>query len=456
MRWRVKPALIPSLSLPRIARPLLLIMTALLLFDAPIQAQSVSNLQKQLQRAIKNEDYDVVDNVLMRLGNSDDPKAAKVIVAALGILPLGEGLEAAIDALAALGSENVSDTFEKLLKKRRLDDTVGAVIVNVASKFDDEQSEEWLLDCLNRGSDFVVRNTIPAVVERKSKNAIPVLIDRLDKVGFAPSTESYQTRDALVALTGRDFDNTEDWRKWWSANQDSIDPKNLDKAEGMTGVERKLPGGYRPPQFFGVEILSNHVVFVVDTSGSMELWDKDESGGDEGNWRARRRIARVKKQLQETIEKLPESAHFNIIAFSDSVKRFQKKTVPASRKWKKKGLDFVTGMQANGATFTDDAMKAAFEEHDVDTIVLLSDGAPTRMGKKSRILMRQILEQVHKANILAKATLHVFGFTGEGEMPPGRQRPPPAPDDEDIEPEEFEEFLQKLATENGGKFTKIA
>ncbi len=444
---------------PRVLRFVVLssvIFFAVFLFAGILEAQSVSQLSKQLQFAIKKEDYATVTTVLGQLGASGDEKAATVIIGALGTLPLGEGMEAAIEALIELGPENVASTFEKLLKKKQLDDTVGAVIVTVASKFKDDKSETWLLDCLERGSNFVTRNAVPAVVERKSKNAIPVLIDRLEKVGFSPSTESYQLRDALVALTANDFEGIEDWRQWWEVNQASIDPKNLDKdSGGTTGVARKLPGGYRLPEFFGVEILSNRVMFVVDTSGSMQLWDKDKNGGDGGDWRKRRRMVRVQEQLKKVISDLPDTAFFNIIAFSDSVKRFQNQTVPANKSWKKKGLAFVEGMQPNGATFTDDALVAAFEEHELDTIVLLSDGAPSRQGQKSRDLMAKILEQVHKANLLAKATLHSFGFTDEGELPPGQQKPKPGPDDEKLTPQDFEEFLTKLAVENGGKFTKI-
>ena len=434
---------------------LLLIVPLCIVMMAPsLEAQSVKTLQKELQRAIKKEEFDKLPDIIRRLGETGDEKAAKVLVAAIGILPEGWGVEEAINALIALGSENVESSFKKLVKKKRIDDTVGAVVVAVAEKFDDEASEEWLVACLEKGTDFVARSAVPAVVARKSKLAIPALIDLLERLGFQPSTASYRVRDALVALTGQDFESIEDWRKFWKANEASLDPKNLDQ-DGPTGVARKMPGTYKPPTFFDVEILSNRVVFVVDVSGSMQLWDKDASGGDGGDWKKRKRIVRLQKQLTEVVEKLPESAEFNIIAFSDWTKRFEKKPVRATRKVKKKALEFIRGLRPSGATFTDDALVEALAEAQVDTIVLLTDGVPSRMGQKSRDLMASIPERIKRLNFLSKVIIHTFGFIGEGELPPGTPSAPPNPDDENLTPEEFEEFLRKIAEQNGGKFSKV-
>ena len=187
----------------------------------------------------------------------------------------------------------------------------------------------------------------------------------------------------------------------------------------------------------------------------MDLWDKDSTGGDGGDWEKRKRIHRLKKQLTEVVEKLPESAFFNIIAFSDWTKRFEKKPVPANRKSKKKALEFIRGMRPGGATFTDDALVEALAEPHADTIVLLTDGVPSRMGQKSRDLMASIPERIKRLNFLSKVIIHTFGFIGEGELPPGTQPRPPSPDDENLTPEEFEEFLRKLAEQNGGKFEKV-
>ena len=435
-------------------RLLLLACLGLILVTPALEAQSVKVLQKELQHALKKEEYDKLPDIMRRLGDSGDEKAAKVLVASIRVFPDGHGVEAAIAALIKLGPEKVGPTFKSLVKKSRIDDTIAAVVVAVTSEFEDEASEEWLVACLEKGSALVQRSAVPAVVARRSKLAIPVLIDLLDKLGFQPSTASYRVRDALVALTGRDFESIEDWNKFWKANEASVDPKSLDDG-GTTGVARKKPGSYTPPTFFDVEILSNRVVFVVDVSGSMQLWDKDASGGDGGDWKKRKRIVRVQKQLTEVVEKLPESAYFNIIAYSDWTKRFEKKPVRATRKVKKNALEFIRGLRPSGATFTDDALVEALAEQQVDTIVLLTDGVPSRMGQKSRDLMESIPERIHRLNFLSKVIIHAFGFIGEGELPPGSSPPPPNPDDENLTPEEFEAFLRKIAEQNGGKFTKV-
>lgn len=427
-------------------------------FSGAIEAQSVSQLGRVITKAAKKQDYDTIKEALGKLGDTGDKKAAGVIVKSLGLVPIAEIFDAAVDALVVLGSENVGPTFEKLMKKKRPDSTPLVVIVSVAEKMDDDTSEDWILTCLEKGDNFVARNAIPVLEKRRSKKAIPILIDMLEKVGLDPSTESYRVRDALVSLTGYDFDSIEDWRNFWETRKDTLDPKNLDKEfEGPTGLARKMPGTYKPPEFFGVEILSNRIVFVVDVSGSMNLWDKTEDGGGEENWRERRRMTRVKEQMKAVVSKMPPKSTFNIIRYSDSVVGWQKKgAVPASAKFKKSALKWIDGMNPTGATWTDRGLERAFQEKDVDTIILLSDGAPTRLGEKSKALMEQIHEQVTKMNKLAKVTLHTFGFVGEPEYPPG-QSPPSGGGggDEDLKPEDFENFLRKLAEDNDGKFTAI-
>ena len=424
----------------------------------PAEAQSVSSLGKAIARAAKKEDYDTIKEALGRLGKTDDKKAAGVIVKTLGLVPIAEIFDAAVEALVELGSEKVAPTFEKLLKKKRPSDIPLLVIVSVAEKMNDDVSEGWVFICLEKGGNRVARSAVPVLVERKSKEAIPVLLDLLEKVGLDPSTESYRVRDALVALTGFDFDSIEDWRSFWETRKDTLDPKNLDKEfEGPTGLQRKLPGTYEPPEFFGVKILSNRVVFVVDVSGSMNWWDELPDGSGEEIWRDRRRMTRVIKQLREVVTKMPSQSLFNIVRYSDSVRAWQDRgVVPANAKFKKSALKFIDAMQPGGGTHTDSALERAFEEQDVDTIILLSDGAPSRSGAKPKEMMADILQQVAKMNKLANVTLHTFGFVGEAKLPPGVKRGKSSkPDEDDPTPEDFEKFLRQLAEDNGGKFNAI-
>ena len=194
-------------------------------------------------------------------------------------------------------------------------------------------------------------------------------------------------------------------------------------------------------------------MFVIDTSGSMQLWDpgKGESGGS-AQWRERQRIVRVKKQLSRAISELKKSSKFNIIGFSNRILEFSPKKgiLPAAPGPKKKAIKWVSGLQALGLTHTDDAMKAAFKDKKIDTIMLLSDGAPTRQGGNSNQIIQQILRDVKKWNKIRKVKIYTFGFEGPGKFPPnsGQQGQPGSS-------QAFSDFLKKLSGENGGTHTSI-
>ncbi|MCA8963190.1 MAG: hypothetical protein KDC38_21860, partial [Planctomycetes bacterium] len=94
-----------------------------------------------------------------------------------------------------------------------------------------------------------------------------------------------------------------------------------------------------------------------------------------------------------------------------------------------------------------------FETPEIDTIVLLSDGCPSKAGHKWKELIEKILVDVPKWNALPKIEIDTFGFEGEGELPPGQQRGKPDP--EDPKPEDLIAFLKKLAEDSGGKYTPV-
>lgn len=421
------------------------------------EAINVSKAKAAIQAAEKAKDYGQIRDILAQLGASEDEKAVLLILDTLVRVPIEEVNEAAVAAFVALGSERCAKTFDKLFKSKKLDVRVLVVVLASAEKMNDARSEAWLVKAIESGEYFLYRTAVPVLVERRSKLAIPALIDLLEKVGYHPSTESYQVRDALLALTGLDMESVEDWRGFWAESGETFDPKNVGKESGTTGVARTKPKGFKHPKFFDVEVLSNRVVFVVDVSGSMKLWDAEAAGVGEGpEHRTKERLARLKFQLEQAVTDLPEYATFNVIAYSGSNKAFNPEAVPATAQWKKKAIEFVRNLKADGATHTDDAMKLAFEDTEVDTIFLLTDGFPTRMDRKSKELIEEILEDTRKRNRVARVKIFTLGFENEGSRPPGYPAPrPPGKDDEVLTPQDLVDFLKKLAEENGGTYSPV-
>ncbi len=419
---------------------------------ASVQSSDVESLGKELQRAAGKGDLDGARRLVRELGESGDPAATDWILKSVIIFDDAELVGNAIDALRSLGIENVAETCESYLAKSKTPPLLAAVIIVVAEGFADERSEKWLVDGLNSKSDLVLRNSIDALVVRKSKAGIPALIGKLESIGGERSTVYYAVLDGLLLLTGQEYETIEDWRKFWEIQGPTLDPANLDAGDGTTGVERKKARTPRDPEFFGVEVVSQKVMFVIDTSGSMVLYDEgggEEGGGKGASWQQRQRIKRVRDQLKAVIQKLRTNSRFNIISYSDQLQNFNEKgIVPASGTWKKKAVQFADGLKANGFTHTDEAMRAAFQDKSIDTIMLLSDGAPVHDGSQENLIPR-ILDDVRKMNRVRKVKIYTFGFDGPGVTPPNSKQPPNA------NPAPLVEFLTRLAEDNGGTYTSI-
>ena len=87
---------------------------------ATAHAASIKGLQKELRKAIKKEDYDRVRAILVKLGESEEPKAAKVILTTIhGLAAPHEVYEEGIQALVQLGSDTVGSEFDKLFKNKK-------------------------------------------------------------------------------------------------------------------------------------------------------------------------------------------------------------------------------------------------------------------------------------------------------------------------------------------------
>jgi len=433
--------------------PLILLSLLLLAFlRTPIPAAPLADaaaLGEELEAAAGAGNLAEARRLIRELGASGEAAATAWVLRSMTAFDDAEIAGDVIDALRALGVDRIGEACEAELAREKSPPIIRAVILAAVEGFDDERSERWLVEALAAKDDMVLRNAIDSLVRRRSKAGIPALIDLLDRLGGKRTTSRYAVIDALLALTGHEFETVEDWRKFWAAQGASFDPNELD-TEGRTGVARKRATP-RESEFFGVEVVSQRVMFVIDTSGSMVLYDEGgaEEGGSGADWRVRQRINRVRQQLKTAIAKLPAGSRFNIISFDDEVHRFSEKgIVPADANWKKKGQQFADRLIAAGATHTDEAMRAAFRDKEIDTIILLSDGAPAYRPARHN-LIPEILDEVRRMNRIRKVKIYTFGFDGPGSAPPNSRQDP------NRNPEPLIEFLKTLASENGGTYTSI-
>jgi hypothetical protein len=137
-------------------------------------------------------------------------------------------------------------------------------------------------------------------------------------------------------------------------------------------------GDTAAPRFAGLPILSSRIAILVDFSGS--TWEKRADGTT--------RKQRLDRELETALRALPASAKFNVIPYTDTPIPWEKRLAPATPANVGRALAFFTGCKASGKGNVWDAIQLALEDPEVDTLLVLTDGAPTGGRRWNLDLMR--------------------------------------------------------------------
>ncbi len=209
----------------------------------------------------------------------------------------------------------------------------------------------------------------PRVEDRR---VLPLLIHLLDD-------PRQRIRDAahgaLVRITSIPFDpDPEVWRAWLEGDGQSFDPgagATPERGAPRRGPRHVPPGGtIARPRFLDLPLASRHLAFVLDASGSMARRGTD----------GRRRWDTVVEELDAALERLasrPGPSAVNVICFADEAAAVypQARRLNAGRRAEIRA--FLDAVQPTGSTALFDGIAAALADPDVDSVVLLSDGAPS-------------------------------------------------------------------------------
>ena len=285
---------------------------------------------------------------------------------------------------------------------------------------------------------------VQALEDTPSKEGIDALVKRMAKEDGRLKADCAR---ALAALTGQDFPaNPEMWRIYWEANRDKWagkpPPKKVDPI-GNVGSATAAADDSKKTGFFGIQVESRRVVFVIDISGSMAA----TLGGSGADAKLSRADA-AKNELKRVLGALEDGATFNMVFFSTAVKVWKAEMQKADAKTRKEAQDYVTAIQIGGGTNTYDALEAAFglgdmgkgkkKEGDptgdprVDTIVFLSDGKPTQGRVTDPDAIRAAVRGWNKSRRIAIHTVAFGAIKKEGQ--------------EGADPQ----FMEGLANDTGG------
>jgi HEAT repeat protein/VWA domain-containing protein len=284
-----------------------------------------------------------------------------------------------------------------------------------------------------------------------SMESVESLVARYERETGRVADEIYLT---LKTISRDDLGRkAENWRTWWEQEKKNAPggrPQRPPEPDAKTkkGVDPNDPhtthdGG--PPPYFGVEIYSNRVGFILDTSQSMlTLFEPDPSAAKalSRQYRGRDKLTIAKEEIAQALRQLDPRAHFNIVTFGSLIRSFKSNPVPASPGNVDAAAGFLTNLAGNGETNYYDALKAALdigEEPDTnpnlratpDTITFLTDGEPT---KGDIIDGDTLLEWYTGLNRYARVKTHTISFgTIDVDM----------------------RLLKAMADRNGGQFTLV-
>ena len=261
---------------------------------------------------------------------------------------------AALVAELALGAE-ATDVWAEVAD----DDAAevrSALVQSIAAR-----SEHGLADALAVYAEdehvAVRRAVVEALADDASPAAMRSLVDMLERETSARLAWSIVER--LQAASGRKHGaDARPWREWTRTLDDGWQP-------GRAGREREY--GEQSVAFVGMPVLSENIAILIDFSGS--LWQERADGTT--------RKQKIDVEIERTLQALPESARFNLIPYIDDPIPWRDGLVEASPRNVEKALEFFASCNQQGKGNVWDALLFALEDPDVDTILVLTDGAPS-------------------------------------------------------------------------------
>lgn len=441
-----------------------------------------NDLKKEAQKAAARGANSEVASRLRELARDDSDRAIAFISDLAVRIPDMAVYEAARDAIAGMETPEAVDALVDKVGKDR-NPMVRILLVDAIAERTCDRSAAGIAAALGDRTEEVLRAAIGAAKKRKAIQAVDALIDLVAKHESGRDAEGLlinSAREALTHITGEAFAKAADWRNFWEPRKASFRPRTGEAPRQAAST------GERPrPRFFGSEIRSNRIAFVIDVSGSMEAADPPPRGVEVAPGESRVRMERAKQQLQAVIEALPDDCRFTMLAYSgilyqsgssvvlpqgtptdgplpwtlggfEWLKAFKPRIVQANSRTKAEAKEWISALKANGSTFTLNALKACFELEGIDTIILLSDGMPTEVNRSTNagLSTDEILKEIQALNRFRRLRIDTFGFEagddvggggGGGSRAGGRRAGGGG----------LGKFMLDLAAQNGGTYTQI-
>jgi len=362
---------------------------------------------KRVRRGLDDRSYEVRRATAESLASKGDRDALPTLYKMLDSPRDPRDMPVAIEAISAIEGDSAAwyERLRKLCKHEKCE--VRNAALEVVGKTKDRSHLSVLSEALRDGDWTTRLVAIRALEAMRQKVSVQLLVERLS---WEKGRMAKIIADALWNLTGQPFgDSVLKWQGWWKDKGDKfevISEEKLAEAGKKRELKRLKQRTRTKNKFFGIQIVSTRVIFIIDTSGSM-------SDVVHGRFVGRRQASRIdvaKEELTKSIKGLDDGSLFNIYAFSFGIGRWLKSGIAASSKHTREAaFKWIERLGAGGPTNLYDTLKLAFEDPDVDTLYVLSDGEPT---SGMELDPHRIREDVKTWNRHRRIKIHTIAIGG--------------------------------------------
>ena len=317
--------------------------------------------------------------------------------------------------LLALPQLEISIAEKRLIKISASSDTRLRVLsISALGHLRSEAVVTRLLAALEDRAWPVRRAAIDAIEGVRTVEVVDALLRRLDKERAALLPAIYRQ---LIALTGQDFGpKPGEWREYWDVARGGFAEAEkeriaAEKSSKKTFVLRADEKKAEEASYFGVEIVSRRLAFIIDCSGSMAQQVEVPTEGGDSTRVTKLHLAR--NELLNALTTLDKGVAFSLVSFNTNFQAFTKKPVKMGKSTFRKARRFVESLNAGGATNLYDSLESVLQAGDIDTVFLLSDGEPTA-GKHTGA--QRILDEIQRLNAGSQVTVHTIALGYQSDL----------------------------------------
>ena len=235
------------------------------------------------------------------------------------------------------------------------------------------------------------------LTQHRDVASIPLLIARY---GAEDGRLKQELETALFVHTGKRCWTRSGWSRWWRAKGEGFVLPHPDTVKGGG-----TSSGGQTVSYYDIPLISSRIAFVVDHSGSM--------GAKVGTDQKRTRLDVAKQQLTGVVTGLSKSHKVNLILFETKVTSVWNEIRQLSSGNRRKLIKDIEAVKQTGGTNLFDAVEFAYQDPDVDTIYLLTDGQP---GNGRFTEEADIVEQVGIMNRTRQIMIHCISIGRESTL----------------------------------------